>query len=107
MSHKFGLVIYRHGKEPGSLIAEWANEDDAAKHSEIGTGLATRKSSSEDRFAGEYVIEYWIADQTVTLDLTIEKQDLLYQLSWFIDGEMTNSGFGFVSDDALIAGFSR
>ncbi|WP_299343668.1 hypothetical protein [uncultured Maritalea sp.] len=107
MVHPFGLVTYRFGKDDGTLIAEWVNDDPASTNSEIGIGLAKSSNAKSDSYEGDYKVEYWLQGKVIKLDLTIVASGEIFKMSWMKNGELTNTGYGFVSGDMLVAGFSR
>lgn len=107
MVHPFGLVTYREGKDKGTLIAEWINDDPSSLESEIGIGLATETKPGSHYYEGEYRVEYWLAGEVIKLELRIERNGPIYNMSWSRDGETLHTGYGFISGDMLVAGFER
>ncbi len=106
MSHQFGLATYRQGTDPGTLIAEWAADALHEYGSDLGIGLAKPIGKSTVSFEGDYEVEYWHSKQVSTFTLKIEKFGTIYKLYWSKAGEVTNTGYGFVSDGLLVAGFT-
>ena len=107
MGHPFGLVTYRFGKDEGTLIAEWVNDELLYPESEIGIGLAKRREENAENYAGTYDVEYWLDGNVIKLILTIAEDGPIYKMTWAEGDKVTNTGFGFVSGDMLVAGYSR
>jgi len=107
MVHPFGLVTYRQGKDEGTLIAEWINDDPNSLDSEIGIGMAKIAKGGSDHFEGEYNVEYWLAGKVIKLELSIKRNGPIYDMVWAENGATTNTGYGFISGDMLVAGFER
>lgn len=107
MVHPFGLVTYREGKDKGTLIAEWINDDPNSLESEIGIGMATVIKAGSYYYEGEYRVEYWLSGEVIKLDLSIKRNGPIYDMAWARDGETLHTGYGFISGDMLVAGFER
>jgi len=107
MVHRFGLVTYRRGKDDGTLIAEWVNDDPSSLECEIGIGIAKSNNAEAGGYAGEYEVEYWLGGKPINLHLVVKENGPIFDMTWSEDGEVTNTGYGFISGDLLVAGFTR
>lgn len=107
MVHRFGLVTYRQGKDTGTLIAEWVNDDPASLECEIGIGLAKSEDAQPGSYVGNYDVEYWLGGKAINLSLVIKENGPIFDMTWSENGEVTHTGFGFISGELLVAGFSR
>lgn len=107
MGHPFGLVIYRFGKDDGTLIAEWVNDEENHPESEVGIGIARSREPHKPGFPGEYDVKYWIEGREIQLILQIVEAGPILNMSWLENGKVLHTGYGFISGDMLLAGYSR
>lgn len=107
MGHPFGLVIYRYGKDEGTLIAEWVNDEENHPESEVGIGIARQRGLATRGFAGEYDVKYWLGGREIVLTLKIEEAGTIFNMSWSEDDIVKHTGYGFISGDTLFAAYSR
>ncbi len=98
-----GIVYYKMRQDDGEIDAVWYT----TRHqgTKPGTGLAIGDTSSG--FPGEYEITYFYPDGHVSavLDLTIEKNGDIYNLTYSKDGEALLIGVGVETQDGLAAGY--
>jgi len=107
MVHRFGLVTYRQGKDEGTLIAEWVNDDPNDIDNENGIGLAKSINATTDAFDGDYEVEYWHGGAAIKRELIIKKNGPIFDMIWSEAGEVTNTGYGFICGELLVAGYTR
>ncbi len=103
MTKPVGVVVYRVGKEPGTLDADWAQSD--THTGAVCAGQAVGGPSSG--FAGDYVITYKDEQGLAAdpLDFSIREQGSLFHLTWKRDGMLMNTGIGVLCGDTLVAGW--
>lgn len=99
----YGTGLYRRGEKPGTLIAEWLDDQMVAAEAKRGTGFATGGPS--EGFAGTYLITYETEEMSIDLDLIIKAKGPNFLLSWHKDGKLIDEGIGFQSGDMLILGY--
>ena len=108
MAHNFGLATYRFGTEKGTLIAEWALDQSDRGIQELGIGVAKAAVGSKiTEYEGTFNVEYWRDGEPVLRDMAITKNGDIFDIEWRNEGEIINTGFGFVSGDVLVAGFNK
>lgn len=95
-----GLVFYRKGNEPGTLLAQF-------RHSDYGTGTGLAKGTPSEGFEGQFQIRYFDENGNIQADrdLFIIKDGEYYQLTWFKDGKITGEGIGHENSDCLCVGY--
>lgn len=95
-----GYVLYKKGKEPGTLDAVWL-------HRETGNGTGKATGGPVDGFAGRYRMLYFDDKGNVNADrdLDIQKKGDYYELAWIDNGEITAVGIGMEVVEGLAAGW--
>jgi hypothetical protein len=97
-----GVAVYARGETPGTLDARWSYENAWG-----GPGHAT--GGPEHGFAGRYHIRYYLENGEFSdeYDLTVERAGDLYDVTWFVDGEIRAVGVGMEVEDRLAVGWRR
>ncbi|MCB1678060.1 MAG: hypothetical protein KDI16_05190 [Halioglobus sp.] len=99
-----GFVLYKPGKQPGTLDATWCQRWFGKKTT--GSGRAT--GGPEQGYAGEYKIEYFDAGgaQIATLGLHIKKSEAsCFELEWFDGDKIVDIGIGMELPEGLAVGW--
>ncbi|WP_027834602.1 hypothetical protein [Maritalea myrionectae] len=99
----FGIGIYRRGKKPGTLTAEWLDDRMVDAGIRAGTGFA--QNGPTNGIVGDYDITYEAGDQRVDLKLTIRADGPNFRLQWLKDDVLIDEGIAFQSADCLILGY--
>ncbi|MCP3931767.1 MAG: hypothetical protein GY705_22045 [Bacteroidetes bacterium] len=84
---QFGVVIYKKGKESGTLDAEWS-----VTPNKYGTGKAS--GGPGIGFAGRYQIQYFHEDGSFDAELELEntQNGRTYELFWINNGVIRAKG---------------
>ena len=95
-----GFVLFKRGDESGTLEATWC-------HSSQGYGIGKATCGPPAAFVGRYDMHYPNRSDSddVHRELEIQREGLVYQLSWFHDGELRATGVGMEVADGLAAGW--
>ena len=98
-----GIVIYRPGKEQGTLEAEFYSTRYEDK--KICKGYA--KGNVSEGISGDYVITYYDSngETTGTFDLNITQSHQLYDLTWRESGVVKFRGIGMDIHGGIAAGW--
>ncbi len=100
-----GFVLYRKGKEPGTLDATWCHPyfGDGV----FGTGKAT--GGPAEAFEGRYQIRYFDhnGNELAGFELDIRKHGEYFELAWIDNGEVMDRGIGMEVAEGLAAGWRR
>jgi hypothetical protein len=83
------------------------NDEENHPESEVGIGIARSRGTPKDGFPGEYDVKYWLEGREISLVLDIKDAGPILNMTWSEDGKVTHTGYGFISGDMLIAGYSR
>ncbi len=98
-----GFVLYTKSNTPGTLFARW-------NYANIwsGPGIATG-GPKESGFAGNYHVRYFYenGDFSDEYDLTIEKTENFYSVSWIVKGKVLAKGVGMEVENSLAVGWRR
>lgn len=99
---KVGFVLYTKSSAPGTLNARWMYVNKYR-----GPGIAT--GGPKEGYAGSYRVRYFYenGDFSDEYDLVIEKIGDIFEVSWFIDGELKAVGVGMEVENGLAVGWYR
>ncbi len=99
-----GVVIYRKGKETGTLEALWANTDQ--DHGHICKGVAVGGAGTA--FEGNYSITYFNEQKQPAgpFELEIKAHGNVFHLFWRDNGKLMNHGIGILHKGDIIAGWA-
>ncbi len=98
--NNIGYVLYKKGKRPGTLNANWC-------HSELGIGTGIATGGPIDGFEGLYKIRYFDGKGNLQAEreLDIKKDGNCYKVSWLNKGETTAYGIGLENSEGLSVGY--
>ncbi len=98
-----GAFVYRRGREPGTLDADWVQS--TRKCGVVCKGIAT--GGPEDGFLGDYSIVYQNehGQPSKTYDLRIDCSGEIIHLTWHRDGRLIYQGVGMLRNDTIIGGW--
>ncbi|MEM7343251.1 MAG: hypothetical protein AAF485_03340 [Chloroflexota bacterium] len=100
-----GIVYYQIRPTGNVIDATWYSTRSDTK--EAGHGIA--KGDTTNGFEGHYTITYFYPDgrESATFDLIIEKQGVIYELSYNQDGKRLLMGVGLETPNGLAAGYRK
>ncbi|WP_259779912.1 hypothetical protein [Aestuariispira ectoiniformans] len=100
-----GIVVYRPGREPGTLEADWYSDELDRKV--VCKGVA--KGGIPGRIEGDYKVFYCGPDDEDDdcFDLSIEKEGEIFVGRWFEKGKFIYHGFGIVIDGGIAMAWQK
>ncbi len=97
-----GFVLYTKSNTPGTLFARW-------NYANIWSGPGIATGGPKEGFAGNYHVRYFYenGDFSDEYDLTIEKTENFYSVSWIVKGKVLAKGVGMEVENSLAVGWRR
>ncbi len=97
-----GFVLYTKSNTPGTLFARW-------NYANIWSGPGIATGGPTEGFAGNYHVRYFYenGDFSDEYDLTIEKTENFYSVSWIVKGKVLAKGVGMEIENSLAVGWRR